>query len=147
MTERANVDRTTGAPIPTVYVVDGDQGVRDGLQSLLGTLGLRVIGLASAEEALRRLVRDPPQCVITEVQLPGMSGLDLQRRLRAAAIDVPVIVLAADADVPLAVRAMQLGAIDFIEKPFLDRSVVARIREALGVTAQPPLDRPEGAAT
>ena len=133
MTERASLDRMTGMPVPTVYVVDGDRGVRDGLQSLLGTLGVRVVTFPSAEELLSRLEQGPPQCIITEVQLPGMSGLDLQRQLRVATIDVPVIVLAADADVPMAVRAMQLGAIDFIEKPFIDRSVVARVREALGV--------------
>lgn len=134
MMERGEVDRMTGIRGPTVYVVDGDRGVREGLQFLLGTLGLRVVTFRSAEELLPGLEQDPPQCIITEVQLPGMSGLDLQRRLRATAIHVPVIVLAADADVRMAVRAMQLGAIDFIEKPFLERSVVASVREALGVT-------------
>lgn len=135
MAQRANIDRMTGIPMPTVCVVDGDEGVREGLRSLLGTLGLRVIAFRSAEELLGYLETERPQCIITEVQLPGMSGLDLQCRLRVAAADVPVIVLAANADVPMAVRAMHLGAIDFIEKPFIDRIVVARVCEVLGVTA------------
>jgi FixJ family two-component response regulator len=135
MTEQPNVNRMTGIPVPTVCVVDGDAGVREGLKSLLGTLGLRVATFRSAEELLDCVERHRPQCIITEVQLPGMSGLDLQRRLVASAPDVPVIVLAANADVPMAVRAMHLGAIDFIEKPFIARIVVARVCEALGVTA------------
>jgi len=121
--------------IPTVCVVDGDSGVRRSLQALLETLPVRVVAFGSAEEFLRCLDEDRPCCLITEVHLPGMSGIDLQRALRERGLSVPVIVLSADADVPMAVRAMHLGAIDFIEKPFVDRMVLARVRKALQIAA------------
>jgi len=116
---------------PAVGVIDGDDGVRQSLESLLKTLGVTVETFKSAEEFLERIDRRPLDCLVTEVHLPGMSGIDLQRRLRARAITLPVIVIATEADVALAVRAMRLGALDFIEKPFVERAVLARVRQVL----------------
>ena len=115
----------------TVYVVDGDQSVLDGVRSLLGTLGVEVRCFRSAEQLLDTVSFDTPGCVVTELHLPGISGLELQKTLRQRGADYPVIVMASDADVPMAVRAMRLGALDFIEKPFIDRVLIARVKQAL----------------
>lgn len=115
----------------TVYVVDGDQSVLSGIRSLLCTIGVGVKCCRSAEEFLDEVDFDAPGCVITEVYLPGMSGLDLQDNLRAQSVDYPVIVMTSNADVPLAVRAMRLGALDFVEKPFVERTLLARVKQAL----------------
>ena len=126
------------AEVPTrgaVFVVDGDPEVGRSLRLLLSTLRLEVEVFETGEAALGRILRAPPCCLISEVYLPGMSGIDLQRALRDRGLHLPVIILATHADVPLAVEAMQLGAVDFIEKPIIDRIVLARVREAVG---QPP---------
>jgi FixJ family two-component response regulator len=122
---------------PVIHVVDGDQGVQHGVRSLLGTLGVAVRCYSSAEQFLDTVDLGLPGCVITEVHLPGISGLDLQEALRRRGVDYPVIVLASDADVPIAVRAMALGAVDFIEKPFVDRVLIARVKQALRTTSAP----------
>lgn len=122
---------TPAARAATVYIVDADAGVRSGLRSLLQTLDVKVETFRSAEEFLRSFSVGIPGCLITEVQLPGMSGLELQEQLRALRVDLPVIVLATDADVQSAVRAMHLGALDFVEKPFVERVVLSRVQQAL----------------
>lgn len=121
----------TNCAAGSVYVVDGDPEVGRSLKLLLRTLQLEVEVFETGEAALARVLRSPPRCLISEVFLPGMSGTDLQRELRARGIHLPVLILATHADVPLAVEAMQLGAIDFIEKPIIDRIVLARVREAM----------------
>ncbi len=118
----------------TVYVIDGDKSVLEGVQSLVSTLGVCVAGFRSAEQFLESVDFDKPGCVITEVHLPGISGLDLQEVLRKRGVTFPVIVMASEADVPMAVRAMAQGALDFIEKPFVDRILVARVKQALHST-------------
>lgn len=115
----------------TVYVIDGDKSVLEGVRSLVKTLGVHVAGFRSAEQFLESVDFDKPGCVITEVHLPGISGLDLQKTLRERGVTYPVIVMASEADVPMAVRAMAQGALDFIEKPFVDRILVARVKQAL----------------
>lgn len=122
----------------SVYVVDGDPEVGRNLAPLLRTLHLEVEVFESAEGALPRILEAPPGCLISEVYLPGLSGIELLRELRDEGSSIPVIILAAQADVPLAVEAMQLGALDFIEKPVVDRIVLARVREALHL---PPPER------
>ncbi len=129
-TQQKPIDsRSTAA---TVYVVDRDQSVLDGVRSLLGTLGVGVRCYRSAEQFLDHVDFDKPGCVIAEVHLPGINGLDLQEILRRRGVDYPVIVMASDADVPMAVRAMRLGALDFIEKPFVDCVLIARVKQAIG---------------
>lgn len=123
----------SGTTVPTVSVIDSDAGVRQGLRSLLQTLGLEVATFRSAEEFLGGLDGWAPDCVITELELPGMSGMDLQIRLREMNLKLPVILLATFAEVPTAVRCMRLGAADFIEKPFVGRSVLERVKQVLNL--------------
>lgn len=116
---------------PTVYVVDGDQAVREGLRALLDSMNVSVEVFVSAEELLQSGISKSRGCVITDVALPGMNGLELQRRLRAEGAEVPVIFVASASDVPMAVNAMRDGAFDFFEKPFVDRLLLQRILGAL----------------
>jgi len=124
-----------GSTAATIHVVDGDQNVLLGVSSLLGTLGVGVRCYRSAEQFLDEVDPNEPGCIITEVHLPGISGLDLQEALRERGANYPVIVMASDADVPMAVRAMGLGALDFIEKPFVDRVLITRVKQALKTAA------------
>lgn len=101
------------------------------MRSLLGLLDFRVETFASAEDLLARGRLEPPACVVTEVHLPGISGIELQARLKERGVDLPVIVLAARSDVAMAVRALRAGAVDFIEKPFVDRILTRRIQQAI----------------
>ena len=121
----------TKAPQSRVYIVDGDDAVRDSMRSLIGSLEVEARLYASAEALLAEADFTSPACVVTEVHLPGMSGIELQDRLRAAGAEVPVIVLASRSDVPTAVHALRSGAVDFIEKPFVDQVLVRSIRQAL----------------
>ena len=119
---------------PTVYVIDADPAIRDGLQSLLRLLGLEVETHSSAESLLSRQTLARPGCIVTELQLPGIGGLELHEELKSRGVDLPVIVLASRGDVATAVRALRAGAIDFIEKPFVDRVLTDRIEEVLRLT-------------
>jgi two-component system, LuxR family, response regulator FixJ len=121
---------TTGAK-GIVHVIDDDEAVRDSLVFLLGTAGYEVQTHDSAVAFLHRAPELKLECVITDVRMPEFSGIDLLRRLRELRIAVPVIVVTGHADVPLAVEAMKLGAVDFLEKPFDDEMMLARIRAAL----------------
>jgi two-component system response regulator FixJ len=114
-----------------VYVIDTDREVREHLHDRLEVFGIEVLGFETAEEFLRSFAPGDLQCIVTEVDLPGIDGLQLQERLNAAHVSVPVLVLASHSDVPLAVRAMQNGAVDFIEKPFVEEFLVSRIRQTL----------------
>ncbi|MEM7587649.1 MAG: response regulator [Acidobacteriota bacterium] len=114
-----------------IYVVDGDEAVRDSMRSLIASLGVEAHALASGEALLEHPQVATASCVVTDVHLPGMSGIELQERLRARAVQAPVIVLASRSDVPTAVRALRNGAMDFIEKPFIDQMLVRSIRQAL----------------
>lgn len=120
---------TAGGP---VYVVDGDLEVGRSLKLLLGVVSRDVEVFQTGEEALARILQAPPACIIAEVFLPGMTGTGLQKELKARGLHIPVIIMATHADIPLAVEAMQLGAMDFIEKPIIDHTVLARVREVLG---------------
>jgi two-component system response regulator FixJ len=128
-------NHTADRAIQTVCIVDGDTGVRQSLTALLGALPVRVVTFHNAEAFLHCLDADRPCCLITEVHLPGMNGLDLQEELRRRGLRIPVIVISGDADVPIAVRAMHLGALDFIEKPFVERRVLHLVRHALALAA------------
>jgi len=128
---------------PVVSVIDPDEGVRESLRALLDTLGVDACTFTSAEGFLNSLRdADPPACLITELQLHGMSGMDLQRRLRDEGVRVPVIVLATDADIPTAVACMHLGAAHFMEKPIVGPDLAQRLRRLLGATAYPAVEAP-----
>jgi two-component system response regulator FixJ len=114
-----------------VYVVDDDDAVRDSLALLLEAAGLRVEAFAAAGEVLQRCRQERPACVITDIRMPGMDGLELQRQLSALQPEVPVIVITGHGDVPLAVQAMKAGACDFIEKPFSDETILASVETAV----------------
>jgi two-component system response regulator FixJ len=126
------------SPVPKslVHVIDDDDAVRDSLAFLLETDGLPVKTYESAEAFLSSLGEGKLGCVVTDVRMPGMTGLDLVRRLRDLKVAIPVVVITGHADVPMAVEAMKAGVIDFIEKPFDDESLLGVVRRALEVHGQ-----------
>jgi two-component system, LuxR family, response regulator FixJ len=113
------------------YVIDDDEAVRDSIEFLLRTAGIRVKTYDSAAAFLAAAPTISSGCVITDVRMPGLSGIDLLRRLKEMQIGLPVIVITGHGDVPLAVEAMKCGAIDFLEKPFHDDALLASVRSAL----------------
>ena len=115
----------------TVFVIDDDAAIREALQSLLRSVGLRVTTFASAPEFLTSRRPDAPACLVLDVRLPGLSGLDLQRELAAAEIDLPIIFITGHGDIPMTVRAMKAGAVEFLTKPFRDQDLLDAIVQAL----------------
>jgi two-component system response regulator FixJ len=118
---------------PTVFVVDDDPSVRDSLRWLLESVGLRVETHASAREFLDTCDAERPGCLVLDVRLPGMGGLDLLAQLQGHAITLPVIIVTAFGDVQTAVRAMRYGAIDVMEKPVSDQLLLDRVHQAIEV--------------
>jgi FixJ family two-component response regulator len=120
------------SPTPgTVFVVDDDEDVRAAMQRLLKTVGLHAEAFASAKDFLERHLPQGPSCLILDIRLPGMSGLDVQKRLVEAGTKIPVIFITAHADVPLAVTAMKSGAVEFLTKPFRGQDLVDAVQQAL----------------
>ena len=115
----------------TVHVIDHDDALRESLAFLLSTARIAVATYPSAAAFMEAIPAAELSCVITDVRMPGMSGIDLLKRLREMKIDVPVIVITGHGDVPLAVEAMKVGAIDFLEKPFDDEVLLASVRAAI----------------
>lgn len=118
-------------PDYVVHVIDDDDAVRDSLAFLLESAGFRAMVHSSAKEFLAALPGLPPGCIITDIRMPGMSGLELVRNLKDSGVSHPVIVITGHGDVPLAVEAMKSGVIDFIEKPFEDELILSAVRAAL----------------
>ena len=118
-------------PEPTVFVVDDDPAMRNSLRWLIESVGLAVAAYATAEEFLERYEPSRPGCLVLDVRMPGMSGLDLQDALAQRRITIPTIVITGHAEVAMAVRAVKAGAVDFIPKPFSDQLLLDRIRQAL----------------
>ena len=114
-----------------VYLVDDDNGVRDSLSLLLRSVGLANEAYESAADFLAAYDSDRVSCLVTDIRMPGMSGLDLQRELNARHIDIPIIFITGHGDVPMAVNAMKSGAMDFLQKPFRDQDLLDRINKAL----------------
>jgi FixJ family two-component response regulator len=121
----------TPAGAPTVYVIDDDAGVRASIQGLLKSVGLRCESFSSAEEFLRRKQPDGPSCLVLDVSLPGVNGLDFQRQLGDAGIQIPIIFITGHGDIPMTVKAMKSGAVEFLTKPFLDQALLDAIHQAL----------------
>jgi FixJ family two-component response regulator len=120
------------APDPaTVFVIDDDGDVRASIQRLLKTVGLRGEAFASAQDFLRRNMPEGPSCLILDIRLPGMSGLEVQRKLIDAGLSIPIIFISAHADVDVAVRAMKFGAVEFLTKPFRPQELVDAVQQAL----------------
>ena len=114
-----------------VFVVDDDQAVRDALRSLIRSVGLRVETFASAAEFLRQQPPAVPSCLVLDVGLPGLSGMDLQRELAALNRSFPIIFITGQGDIPTTVRAMKAGAVEFLTKPFRERELLDSIEQAL----------------
>ena len=121
---------------PTVFVVDDDESVRGSLRFLLRSAGLESRAFASAPEFLAAYDPAQPGCVVLDVRMPGMSGLELQQELNLRGAVLPVIFITGHGDVPMAVEAMQHGAHDFLQKPFRDEDLIERIRRALAKDAK-----------
>jgi len=114
-----------------VFVVDDDEDLRDGLSNLLRTVGLQVKGFASATDFLKSKLPDAPSCLVLDVRLPGMSGLDFQSELTKKNIGIPIVFMTAHGDIPMTVRAMKGGAVEFLPKPFHDQSMLDAVHSAL----------------
>ena len=121
----------TAADAPTVFVVDDDASVRASIQGLLKSARLRCASFGTAEEFLRNKPADGPSCLVLDVSLPGANGLDLQRQLADAGVYIPIIFITGHGDIPMTVRAMKSGAVEFLTKPFDDQDLLNAIRQAL----------------
>lgn len=128
-----NPDAKMGQPegLPIVFVVDDDPSVREALSGLIRSLGLRVKTFASAAEFLRQKPPAEPSCLVLDVGLPGLSGMDLQRELAASNRPFPIIFITGQGDIPTSVRAMKAGAVEFLTKPFGEQELLDSIRQAL----------------
>ena len=121
----------TAAGTPTVFVVDDDPSVRAAIQGLLKSASLRSESFETAEEFLRSKRPDGPSCLVLDVSLPGVNGLDFQRELADAGVQIPIIFITGHGDIPMSVKAMKSGAIEFLTKPFQDQDLLDAIRQAL----------------
>ena len=118
-------------PPPVVLVVDDDLSVRNAVVNLIRSLGMRAEMFGSASEFLALEPPDAPCCLIVDIRMPGMSGLDFQKKLAAIDINIPIIFVTAHGDVPMTVRAMKAGAVEFLTKPFRDQDLLDAVRVAL----------------
>ena len=116
---------------PTVFIIDDDAGIRAAIQGLLRTEGLRSQGFATPEEFLSSTDLNSPGCLVLDVRLRGVSGLDVQGRLTQMGLQIPIIFITAHGDIPMTVRAMKSGAVQFLTKPFRDQDLLDAVHEAL----------------
>jgi len=121
----------TPAGAPMVFVIDDDAGVRASIQGLLKSVGLRSETFGTAQDFLRSRRQDGPSCLVLDVRLPGVNGLDFQRQLADAGVQIPIIFVTGHGDIPMTVRAMKSGAVEFLTKPFRDQDLLDAIHQAL----------------
>jgi FixJ family two-component response regulator len=121
----------TPAGAATVFIIDDDASVRESIQDLLESLGLHSESFGTAEEFLRSKRPEGPSCLVLDVRLPGVNGLDFQSRLVDAGFQIPIIFITGHGDIPMTVKAMKSGAVEFLTKPFLERDLLGAIRQAL----------------
>ena len=119
------------AAVPTVFIIDDDRGMRQAIQDLVESVGLRAQAYATGQEFLHRQRPSDPSCLVLDVRLPQMSGLDLQRQLAEIGVQIPIIFITAHGDIPMSVRALKSGAIEFLTKPFRDQDLLDAIQQAL----------------
>ena len=119
------------AAVPTVFIVDDDRGMRQSIQDLVESVGLRAESFATGEEFLRRKRTNDLSCLVLDVRLPQMSGLDFQQQLAEADVQIPIIFVTAHGDVPMSVKALKSGAVEFLTKPFRDQDLLDAIHQAL----------------
>jgi len=135
----------TAAKIPSqvVFVIDDDASMRDAVSRLLNAVGLTVQTFASAREFLAGRLPDVPGCVVLDVRLPGLSGLDLQREMVERGIHIPVIFITGHGDIPMSVQAMKAGAVEFLTKPFRDQDLLDAVRLGIQLDRQGRKERAE----
>jgi FixJ family two-component response regulator len=121
----------TPGDTPTVFVIDDDPSVRAAIQGLLESASLRSESFGTAEEFLRSQRRDGPSCLVLDISLPGVNGLDFQRELADAGFQIPIIFITGHGDIPMTVRAMKSGAVEFLTKPFVIEDLLGAIHQAL----------------
>jgi len=121
----------TDTDVAMVFVVDDDPQVRASIQGLLKSAGLRSECFETAEQFLQRQPLDGPSCLIVDVSLPGISGLDCQQQLRKAGLQIPIVFITAHGDIPMTVKAMKSGAVEFLTKPFEDKHLLGAVQQAL----------------
>jgi FixJ family two-component response regulator len=117
--------------VPTVFIVDDDRGVRQAIQDLVESVGLRAEAFATAQEFLNRKRSADPSCLVLDVRLPQMSGLDFQRKLADLGLPIPIIFITAHGDIAMSVKALKSGAVEFLTKPFRDQDLLDAIQQAL----------------
>jgi FixJ family two-component response regulator len=121
----------TPAAVPTVFVIDDDDLVRTAIQGMLKSVGLRAETFGTPQEFLRSKRLDGPSCLVLDVRLPGVSGLDFQRELAGTGVRIPIIFITGHGDIPMSVKAMKSGAVEFLTKPFRDQDLLDAIHQAL----------------
>jgi FixJ family two-component response regulator len=121
--------KSAGAPI--VFIIDDDRGMRQSIQDLVESVGLHAESFATSGEFLKRKRTNDPSCLVLDVRLPQMSGLDFQRQLAESGMQIPIIFVTAHGDVPMSVRALKSGAVEFLTKPFRDQDLLDAIQQAL----------------
>ncbi len=119
------------AAVPTVFVIDDDRGMRQAIQDLVESVGLRAEVFTTGEEFLKKPRTADPSCLVLDVRLPQMSGLDFQRKLAELGVCIPIIFITAHGDIPMSVRALKSGAVEFLTKPFRDQDLLDAIQQAL----------------
>jgi FixJ family two-component response regulator len=117
--------------VPTVFIIDDDRGMRQSIQDLVESVGLHAESFATGGEFLNRKRSNDPSCLVLDIRLPQMSGLDFQRQLAEAGMQIPIIFVTAHGDVPMSVRALKSGAVEFLTKPFRDQDLLDAIQQAL----------------
>jgi FixJ family two-component response regulator len=125
-----------------VFIVDDDRGMREAIQDLVESVGLRAQSFATGQEFLSGQRTGDPSCLVLDVRLPGMSGLDFRRRLAEAGIQIPIIFITAHGDIPMSVSALKSGAVDFLTKPFRDQDLLDAISRPLSSIAPRKKSRP-----
>src|SRR6202007_345776 len=119
------------AAVPTVFIIDDDRSMRQAIQDLVESVGLRAEAFATGREFISRQHTGDPSCLVLDVRLPQLSGLDFQRQLAEAGINIPIIFVTAHGDIPMSVKAMKSGAVEFLTKPFRDQDLLDAIQQAL----------------
>jgi FixJ family two-component response regulator len=119
------------AAVHTVFIIDDDRGMRQAVQDLVESVGLRAESFATGQEFLNKKRTSDPSCLVLDVRLPQMSGLDFQRRLAEIGMRIPIIFITAHGDIPMSVRALKSGAVEFLAKPFRDQDLLDAIQQAL----------------
>ena len=137
------MNKTPPVTEPVVLIVDDDASFRAFLSRLVSTVGLKSLTFASADEFLRNRCPDVPSCLVLDVQMPGLSGLDLQRELRVKGLEVPIVFMTGHGDIPMTVQAMKAGAVGFLTKPFRNQDMLDAVREGINLDTEARRQRSE----